>query len=103
MRASSSTRARARRSTGVLFGILALGIQVQRGLIRPVRRRTGPSFWPHETGSGRPIDRRFGLGAVGRVAYPDPHAGGGVEDLHPRTPAPASDGWEIGDLRRAPA
>jgi hypothetical protein len=24
--------------------------------------------------SGRPIDRRFGLDAVGLVAYPDPHA-----------------------------
>jgi hypothetical protein len=38
-------------------------------------------FRPLETSSGRPVDRRFGLDAVGLVAYPDSHAGV-VEGLH---------------------
>jgi hypothetical protein len=48
--------------------------------MQPARRRE--PFRPLEASSGCPIDRRFGLDAVGLVAYPDSHAGI-VEGLHP--------------------
>jgi hypothetical protein len=72
--------ARACRSTAVLFGIFAVGVMAQRGLMQPARR-SGP-FWPFEASSARPIDHRFGFDAVQLVAYPDPHASV-KERLHP--------------------
>jgi hypothetical protein len=48
--------------------------------VQPARR--SEPFRPLEASSGRPIDRRFGLDAVGLVAYPDSHASV-VEGLQP--------------------
>jgi hypothetical protein len=67
----------------VALGIFTIGVQTQRDLMQPARRSDPFRPLARSGETARPIDCRFGLDAVGLVAYPDSHAGV-VEGLHTR-------------------